>query len=63
LDAYERAGVPEYWVVTPGSKMVEVLVLEEDAYYSLGIFRDLAVLPSRILPNMSVRVEQFFAFS
>ena len=63
LDAYECAGVPEYWVVTPGSKMVEVLVLENGMYSSLGLFRGQAVLPSRVLPRVSVRVEQLFAFS
>lgn len=62
LEAYAHAGVPEYWIVTPGSKAVEVLVLEEEGLYnSLGLFRGGAVLPSRLLPDMSVRVEQFFA--
>ena len=63
LDAYARAGVPEYWVVTPGSRTVEVLVLEGYVYGSYGLFRGLAVLPSHIVPNKSIRVEQFFAFS
>lgn len=38
LDAYAGAGVSEYWVLTPGSKTVEVLVLEGEAYRSLGLF-------------------------
>jgi Uma2 family endonuclease len=62
-DAYARAGVSEYWVVTPGEQVVELLVLENGLYSSLGVFHGQAVLPSRIVPNMSVRVEQFFAFS
>jgi Uma2 family endonuclease len=63
LGAYARAGVPEYWVVTPGSKTVEVLVLKDGLYSSLGLFRGQAVLTSYIVPKMSVRVERFFAFS
>lgn len=63
LEAYACAGVPEYWVVTPGSKTVEVLILEDGVYSSLGLFQGRAVLPSRIVPDMRVRVEQFFAFS
>jgi Uma2 family endonuclease len=63
LDAYAYAGVSEYWIVTPGSKTVEVLVLEDGVYSSLGLFHGLAALPPRIVPNMSVRVEQFFTFS
>jgi Uma2 family endonuclease len=60
LWAYAHAGVPEYWVVTPGSKTVEVLVLDSGLYRSLGLFSGSKVLPSRIVPNMSMKVEQFF---
>jgi Uma2 family endonuclease len=60
LDAYAHAGVPEYWIVTPGSKTVEVLVLDSGSYRSLGLFSGNMMLPSRIVPNMSVKVEQFF---
>jgi Uma2 family endonuclease len=60
LYAYASAGVPEYWVVNPGSRTVEVFVLRHGIYNSLGIYYGPAVLPSRIVPNLSVRVEQFF---
>jgi Uma2 family endonuclease len=60
LDTYALAGIPEYWIVIPGSKTVEVLVLEDGLYSSLGLFRDRAILPSRIVPMVSIRVEQFF---
>jgi Uma2 family endonuclease len=60
LDAYARASVPEYWIVTPGSKTVEVLVLEDGVYSSLGLFHGRALLPSRIVPMLSASVEQFF---
>src|SRR5436305_15236473 len=62
-DAYARAGVAEYWIVIPGEQVVELLVLKNGLYSSLGIFRSQAVLPSRIVPDMPVRVAQFFAFS
>jgi Uma2 family endonuclease len=63
LDAYASAGVPEYWVVTPGSKAIEVLTLEKGLYSSLGVFHGTELLPSHVVQNMSVRVEQFFAFA
>jgi Uma2 family endonuclease len=63
LDVYACASVPEYWIVTPGSKTVEVLVLKDGLYSSLGLFHGRAVLPSHIVPMVSVRVEQFFPFS
>src|SRR5579883_2026911 len=62
LDAYVEAGVPEYWIVGPGEQVVELFVLENGAYQSLGVFQGAAVLPSRIVPDWSVPVGQFFAF-
>lgn len=62
LHAYASAGVPEYWVVNPGSRTVEVFVLQHGAYNSLGIYYGPAVLPSRIVPALNVKVEQFFPY-
>jgi Uma2 family endonuclease len=59
-DAYARAGVPEYWVADPWSRTVEVLVLENGAYRSLGVFEGRATLPSQVVPEFPVQVEQFF---
>jgi Uma2 family endonuclease len=58
---YARARVPEYWIVNPEKRTVEVLVLEGDTYHSLGIFQGQAILSTRMVPELPVRVEQFFA--
>jgi len=60
LQAYARAGVPEYWVVNPDAETIEVLLLEDGMYSSLGVFYGRSVLPSRVVSNMPVKVEQFF---
>jgi Uma2 family endonuclease len=60
-DAYASAGVPEYWVAHPTEREVEVLVLENGKYRSLGIFEGHATLPSQVLAGLPVQVEQFFA--
>ena len=61
LDAYTSVGVPEYWVVNPEAQTVELLVLEHDIYTSLGVFSGQTTLPSRVLVDLPVEVEQFFA--
>jgi Uma2 family endonuclease len=59
-DIYARSGVEEYWIVKLTSRTVEVLVLENGKYRSLGVFNGQATLPSRVIPGLPVRVEQFF---
>ena len=58
--AYARAGAPEYWIADPASRTVEVLALEHGIYRSLGVFEGKATLPTRIVPDFPVHVEQFF---
>lgn len=60
ITAYARAGVPEYWIVDPDSRTVEVLFLESGEYHSQGVYRGKATLPSQIVPGLLVHVEQFF---
>ena len=62
LDAYARAGVPEYWIVSPGDRVIELLVLKQGAYHSLGLFGEDKPLPSRIIVDEKIPVGQFFAF-
>ncbi len=32
MDAYERAGVLEYWIVSPGAKQIDVYILEDGCF-------------------------------
>ncbi len=59
-DAYARTGVSEYWIVHPDAHMVELLVLENGFYRSLGLFSDEATLPSVVIPDFSTPVGLFF---
>ena len=59
-DAYARAGVKEYWIADPAARTVEVLILDGAAYRSKGAFLNKAVLPSQVVADFPVRVEQFF---
>lgn len=59
-DVYEYAGVQEYWIVNIDRRTVEVFVLEDDAYYSLGVFREEQKVKSCLISWLAVRAEQFF---
>lgn len=59
--AYEQAGIPEYWMVYPYEQYIELFVLEQGKYRSLGMFRDQQTLPSRIVPQLTTPVASFFA--
>jgi Uma2 family endonuclease len=59
-EKYAEAGVQEYWIVNVEAHTVQISVLEPDEYHSLGTFRGEQILPSRIVPNLPVGVEQFF---
>jgi Uma2 family endonuclease len=58
--AYARGGIPEYWIADPDARTVEVLVLEGGEYHSQGVYEGKAILPSVIVPGLTVHVEQFF---
>ena len=60
-DAYAKAGVPEYWIADPASQTIEILVLEQEAYQSKGVFEGQALLQPQIIPELPVKVAQFFA--
>lgn len=60
-DAYEQAGVSEYWLVNPNEKSIELMVLKEGKYRSEGIFKGKDTVPSQVVPAIAaVLVEQFF---
>jgi Uma2 family endonuclease len=59
-DEYARAGIPEYWIVDPESREIQVLVLEDASYRVHGVFGMGAEASSVVLPGFSVSVEEVF---
>jgi Uma2 family endonuclease len=58
--AYARIGVPEYWIADPLDRSIEVLVLADETYDSLGVFQGDDLLPSRVLPGLPTPARRFF---
>jgi Uma2 family endonuclease len=60
FDAYERAGVPEYWIVHPRTHAVQVFTLSGGEYAELGEFVAHEVIQSAVLPGLAIVVSALF---
>lgn len=57
---YEAYGVPEYWIVDPDEKTVEVMHLREGRYELVGIFEGDDRIESPTFPNLDVKTAAVF---
>ena len=51
---FQRYGVPEYWIVDPIEKNIEIYRLAESAYGLVGTFSGSAQMRSAVLPDLTV---------
>ena len=57
---YREAGVPEYWIVDPSTKAIEIFVLDQEAYKLLGKWGTGEVAHSKVLAGFQVAVDDVF---
>lgn len=57
---YEQCGVREYWIVDPDRRVVTVYRLE-DGRYAAGERVRAGRIPSRVLPQLELTIEDLFA--
>ena len=60
FDAYERAGVPEYWIVHPRTHAVQVFTLSGGEYAELGEFVAHEAIQSVVLPGLAIVASALF---
>jgi Uma2 family endonuclease len=60
FQAYERAGIREYWIVEPNRRSIEVFVLDGGTYCKVGVFSGEQTVSSQVVPDFPVPVQQFF---
>ncbi|MDR2048215.1 MAG: Uma2 family endonuclease [Treponema sp.] len=60
FNLYMKAGVREYWIVSPESKTVQSFVLQNGAYTGT-IHNSGAALPSAVLEGLSITLADVFA--
>jgi len=60
FDAYERAGVPEYWIVDPKARLVEVYTLARGEYALLGQYTGDEMVTSNVLAGLQIKASALF---
>ena len=57
-ELYAEAGVPEYWIIDPHERTVEIFVLSSGAYELLGRFGENETAHSQVLDGFAVSVNE-----
>lgn len=57
---YEKAGVKEFWTISPYDRVVFVCLLKDGAYYHAGIYDDTGKIPVSTLPGLTVDMKKVF---
>jgi len=59
-EIFEETGVPEYWVIYPNDKMLQIHLLEEGSYNRPLIFDDKDVVSPYLFPDLKIDLKLVF---
>jgi Uma2 family endonuclease len=57
---YARYGVPEYWIISPNERSIEVLSLKAGIYEAAGLYENSEVLASPSLAGFAIKPDELF---
>ncbi len=57
---YATYGVPEYWMISPNERTIEVLSLKDGGYETFGLYENDEALTSLLLPGFSIKANELF---
>ena len=60
FDTYERAGVPEYWIIDLKARLVEVYTLARGEYALFGQYTGDELITSAVLPGLQIKASSLF---
>jgi Uma2 family endonuclease len=58
--AYQEAAIPEYWIVRPNERTVEVNTLSNGVYIIAGMARENELIPSKRFPELQLNASSLF---
>lgn len=61
FELYQRAGIPEYWIVDPELRTVQVCVLDGDSYQVAALYTERDIAKVRSLAGCYVEIAKVFA--
>lgn len=57
---YSKYGVKEYWLIDPGKKEIEVMILRESGLETVRIYQKGDILESSILKRLKINLDEVF---
>ncbi|MEB3211788.1 MAG: Uma2 family endonuclease [Leptolyngbyaceae bacterium] len=60
LQEYLARGIPEYWIIDPAHQTVTLNVLQGDRYEATDVTEPDDIIPSTVVPGLSLRVRDLF---
>jgi len=60
-DEYAQAGIPEYWIIDPEAKAVELLRLKGESYETVARLTEDGMLASPTFPGFELSLKELFA--
>jgi len=60
-EIYRKFGLPEYWIVDPEERTIEVLILEETKWRLHGIYGEADALSTPTFPDLELAVKSVFS--
>jgi Uma2 family endonuclease len=58
---YERFGIPEYWIVDPANRTVEVFTLKEGEYQLFSFASEKGTVTSKVIEGFAVEISQIMS--
>ncbi|MCG6553668.1 MAG: Uma2 family endonuclease [Candidatus Magnetominusculus sp. LBB02] len=59
-EIYEKYGVPEYWIIIPELKIVEVFTIEEGKYKLYSYAEGEGMVTSKVIEGLQVNIKDIF---